>query len=168
MKRICVFSDSHGCPDNMIRVMEQENPDMVIHLGDGEGDLVPLKNRYPRTEVLNVRGNCDGRSAAPMKLVLRVEQVRLFAVHGHEYNVKFDRTLTKLRYSAMEAEANVVLFGHTQRLHHVSGSQPGHGDPESRLHRLRRKTELRPSHREWIKGHRRTETDRPGLERPGT
>ena len=115
MKRICVFSDSHGCPDNMIRVMEQENPDMVIHLGDGEGDLVPLKNRYPRTEVLNVRGNCDGRSAAPMKLVLRVEQVRLFAVHGHEYNVKFDRTLTKLRYSAMEAEANVVLFGHTHK-----------------------------------------------------
>ncbi len=115
MKRICVFSDSHGYPENMLRVMEQEKPDTVIFLGDGEEDLVPVKHRFPETVFHSVRGNCDYRSAAPLRLVLRVEGVKIFAAHGHEYNVKLDRSLTKLRYSALEAGASVVLFGHTHR-----------------------------------------------------
>ena len=115
MKKICVFSDSHGYPDNMLRAMELEAPDMVIFLGDGESDLIAVKNRFPEAEYHSVRGNCDYRSAAPLRLLLTVEGVRIFAVHGHEYNVKLDRELTRLRYAALEQDAKVVLFGHTHR-----------------------------------------------------
>lgn len=113
MTKICVFSDSHGDPNSMVAAMEREKPDMVIFLGDGEGDLVRVKDRFPEAVYHNVRGNCDWRSAAPLTLKLTVEGVRIFAVHGHEYGVKYDRTLTKLRYAALEADAQIVLYGHT-------------------------------------------------------
>ena len=39
MTKICVFSDSHGNSENMIQAIEMEKPDIVIHLGDGAGDM---------------------------------------------------------------------------------------------------------------------------------
>ena len=35
MTKICVFSDSHGCPENILRAMSKESPEYVIFLGDG-------------------------------------------------------------------------------------------------------------------------------------
>ena len=113
--KILVCSDSHGNTEHLLRVLELEQPEMVIHLGDGERDVAVVRRRYPELDIRQVQGNCDVHSAAPLHLTLTVEGVKIFAVHGHEYGVKYDRHLTRLRYGAMEAGAQVALFGHTHR-----------------------------------------------------
>ena len=113
MKKLCVFSDSHGCAEHMLRVLGRERPDLVIHLGDGETDLIPVRNRYPDLPIENVRGNCDRFSTALNVLRATVDGVRIFAVHGHMYDVKLDPAFTRLRYAALEDDAKLLLFGHT-------------------------------------------------------
>ena len=123
MTKICVFSDSHGYGDNMARVMEAEQPDMVLHLGDGASDFIRLQQQFPGPEYHGVQGNCDYRPTVPKKLCLTVEHVQIFAAHGHAYQVKLDPTLTRLRYAGLEAQAQAVLFGHTHipRLEQLQG-----------------------------------------------
>ena len=113
MKRIYVFSDSHGYAENMIHVLSAGTPDLMIHLGDGERDLDEVRARFPSLPIENVRGNCDRYSTAATTLRLTVAGKRIFAAHGDTYDVKLDRTLTRLRYAALEDEADIVLFGHT-------------------------------------------------------
>ena len=113
MTRICVFSDSHGCVEYMLRAIAHEKPDMIIHLGDGENDLYSVQRLYPELPVESVQGNCDRFSSALTVLNTTVAGKRIFAVHGHKYGVKYDPALTNLRYAAMEADADIVLFGHT-------------------------------------------------------
>ena len=97
----------------MIRAVRAEDPDLVIHLGDGEGDLYRLERTFPDLPLEHIRGNCDWRSAAPRCLRTTVAGRRIFAVHGHEHEVKRDPSLRKLLYAALEDDARIVLFGHT-------------------------------------------------------
>lgn len=113
MTKICVFSDSHGYADNMLSAIAWEQPDLVIHLGDGEADLDLIRRGYPTLPIENVRGNCDRYSSVPEVLRLTVGGRRIFAAHGHTYGVKGDPTYTRLLFAAMEDEADIVLFGHT-------------------------------------------------------
>ena len=110
---IYVFSDSHGCSSKMIRVLEEKQPDLCLFLGDGEADFDTVRERFPSLRAESVCGNCDRFSQAPKELHLTVGGKRIMAVHGHEYNVKWDRDLMRLRYSALEKGEDVVLFGHT-------------------------------------------------------
>ncbi|MDE7242480.1 MAG: YfcE family phosphodiesterase, partial [Oscillospiraceae bacterium] len=105
-------------PDNMIQAIAEEQPDYVIFLGDGEQDLNRTKKRFPGVEFLHVRGNCDLHSAAPLVLKTAIAGKKIFAVHGHHYDVKFDESYSTLRYAAMEADADIVLFGHTHVPYH--------------------------------------------------
>ena len=116
--KVCVFSDSHGYPDHMIRVIREEQPDLIFHLGDGESDLRAVRRAFPDLPVHAVRGNCDLFSSAPALVRTRVAGVKVFATHGHEYRVKYDRDFQTLRYAALEADARVVLFGHTHIPYH--------------------------------------------------
>lgn len=116
--KICVFSDSHGYPDHMLRVIEKERPDLIFHLGDGESDLRAVRRAYPDLPIHCVRGNCDMFSAAPAVMKTKVAGVKVFATHGHEFKVKFDRDFQTLRYAGLEADARVVLFGHTHAPYH--------------------------------------------------
>ena len=111
--KLCVFSDSHGISDNMLHAVYVEEPDAVIFLGDGERDLKPMRRRYPNLPIHAVCGNCDVGFSLPDKLLLTLEGVRIFAVHGHRHDVKYDRGLDYLLRSALHEQADVVLFGHT-------------------------------------------------------
>ena len=111
--KLCVFSDSHGISDNMLHAVYIEDPDAVIFLGDGERDLKPMRRRYPNLPIHAVCGNCDVGFSVPDKLILTLEGVRIFAVHGHRHDVKYDQDLDYLVRSACHEDANVVLFGHT-------------------------------------------------------
>ncbi len=118
MVKICVFSDSHGYPDHMLRAIRAESPDQVIFLGDGEGDLRAVRREFPGLTVHSVRGNCDVGSASPALLRMETEGTKIFATHGHAYHVKMDRDYQRLRYAALEADARIVLFGHTHVPYH--------------------------------------------------
>lgn len=119
MTRIFVFSDSHGEVDNMVKVIKNGKPDMVIHLGDYSSDCDELIKRFPELRITGVRGNCDHRSASPEMRKLFVDGKLIFAAHGHNYNVKSG--YTRICYAAMEADADILLFGHTHIAHRDSG-----------------------------------------------
>lgn len=113
--KLLVCSDSHGAWRNLVSAVEAEAPDLLLHLGDGARDLEHVRERFPALRIESVRGNCDDDSAAPLLRVFPVEGRTVFMTHGHEHNVKWDRELMRLRYSALERDAALVCFGHTHR-----------------------------------------------------
>ena len=115
--KICVFSDSHGYANNMIEAVRREKPALCFFLGDGENDLVTLRSRFPDLPINAVRGNCDLRSTQPLSLNCALGGLRVFAVHGHRFEVKYDDSLRDLCYAALRADADILLFGHTHEPH---------------------------------------------------
>ena len=115
--KICVFSDSHGYAEYMIKVVRREAPALCFFLGDGETDLQRLRSRCPELSVYGVRGNCDLRSVQPLVLDVVVAGVQIYAVHGHQHEVKYDDSLRELCRAALRSNADIVLFGHTHRPH---------------------------------------------------
>lgn len=109
---IFVFSDSHGTIEPMTALLEQELPDMVIHLGDHADDAKKLADRFPM-RLVSVAGNSydDLYGGAPERMLLKLEGHTVLACHGHRYQVK--SSLLALGYAAQSAEADLVLFGHT-------------------------------------------------------
>ena len=109
--RIAVFSDTHGRTDGMLRAVALEKPDLVIHLGDCERDLHPLRREYPDLAVRNVCGNCDFNAVEPDTAFFEIENVKIMATHGHRYGVKM--SLDPMLNAAYFSGAKLVLFGHT-------------------------------------------------------
>ena len=113
MKKIIVFSDSHRNTKNMIFGILAENPDLLIHCGDGDTDLRTVASRFPGLEIKNVRGNCDRYSSAPLTEKFVYGGKRFFVVHGHNHCVKQDTPSHALTAAALEKNADIVLYGHT-------------------------------------------------------
>ena len=111
--KICIFSDSHGYAKNMIEAVRREKPALCFFLGDGEGDLAALRALYPDLPLYAVRGNCDLRSTLPLVLKCAIGGLRFFAVHGHQFEVKYDDSLQELCHAALRADTDILLFGHT-------------------------------------------------------
>lgn len=117
--KITVFSDSHGYTANMLDAIEKEKPDCVIHLGDGERDIETIEWVYPNLPVYNVRGNCDGWSSTPAEELLTLGGKRIYCVHGNLHRVKRCGLSPELAAAAHQAEADIVLFGHTHNAIHL-------------------------------------------------
>lgn len=111
MKTVTVVSDSHGnrAAFEKLAVVFAES-DYIVHLGDTSGDGNALRKLYPDKTYL-VNGNCDPMKLGEDELTLQVEDVKIFACHGHMYGVK--RELNRLAYRAEEVGAQVALYGHT-------------------------------------------------------
>ena len=115
MLKIAVISDSHGGKvrlDMFRRIAEQEKYDAIIHCGDGVSDAKWLAKNLG-CEVKVVAGNCDFYGREVRELVVNYGNVRMLAVHGDMYDVKWE--LTRLSYYAEEKCVNVALFGHTHQ-----------------------------------------------------
>lgn len=111
MKSVVIVSDTHGnrrALEALFPVMEES--DYIIHLGDTSQDGGYLRARFPdKTYIVN--GNCDLVKLGENELVLEIENVKIFACHGHLYSVKY--TTAKLAARAKELGCGVALFGHT-------------------------------------------------------
>lgn len=108
--KLLILSDSHRKMDYMYLAVEQVQPDHIIHLGDHDRDAMRLAERYPELPMWSVSGNCD-YGAGPERIVDTLEGARFYVVHGHTLRVKSG--LLRAELAAREAEANVLLFGHT-------------------------------------------------------
>ena len=76
--------------------------------------IYAIAQEFPYLPLYRVRGNCDYYDdVTPEQALLRLEGVRLLAVHGHRCGVKTG--LLRLCYAAREKDAQVALFGHTHR-----------------------------------------------------
>ena len=115
--KICVFSDSHGFAGNMVTAIDLEKPDQCFFLGDGDRDITYVKEKYPALPIHIVRGNCDLWSNEASVINCEIEGVKIFATHGHLAYVKYDFEFETLVSQAMEAKADIALFGHTHRQH---------------------------------------------------
>ncbi len=111
--RLLVISDSHSRKERLESVLKAEpTADAVFHLGDGAGDLFYLNDTDARTFFL-IRGNCDSAHNPNLQdsCSVTLEDVKIFATHGHLYNVKFG--IEKLGLVAAMQQNDLVLFGHT-------------------------------------------------------
>jgi putative phosphoesterase len=104
----------------------QASAEVFIHLGDGERDFAPVREKYTDKLVRSVRGNSDFGSLSPLMDTLVVERRRIMFTHGHTLNVRQSTEL--LLEEARRTESDIVLFGHT----HVALSDrlfiPGHSN----------------------------------------
>lgn len=118
MRKLLVFSDSHGRLERLLEVLENETGyDTVIHLGDIEGDESRLESVLSRIRPLPafllVQGNCDYFSKQPISRVAEWNGVRVFLTHGHRYMVsEYPETLA---VNAKQNGCSVALFGHIHK-----------------------------------------------------
>ncbi len=116
MVRVLILSDSHGLTKEITDIKKRHDADYMIHCGDSE-----LEADAPELEGFTaVAGNCDLDSRFPLQRKLKIGQFAFLIVHGHMHQVK--RNLMTLCYSAQEADASVVCFGHT----HIAGAEKIH------------------------------------------
>lgn len=112
MKTCIVLSDTHGNTQAIrdLDGMFAEN-DYIIHLGDTSSDGSIIRKSYPAKTTL-INGNCDFYSKfGEDESVITVENVKIFACHGHNYSVK--TTLLRLAARAKELGCDIALYGHT-------------------------------------------------------
>lgn len=113
MVRLGVISDSHqnqSCTERFLALANREGYGAVFFLGDGESEARWLRRRL-QMPLYFVAGNCDIFSKEPREIVEAFEGVRIMAVHGHLYDVKWE--LDRLSYAAESRGARVALYGHT-------------------------------------------------------
>ena len=110
MMKILVFSDSHGAVSAMQKIVAEEQPDMILHLGDHEYDC---DGAFGAIRVVKVRGNCDHGSAEEKERFLDFGKTKIFMAHGHLYGVKSG--LASLLRRGEELGSTVILYGHTHR-----------------------------------------------------
>lgn len=111
--KLLVLSDSHGNVDNMVLAVEQTQPDMILHLGDGMRDAQKLHDLFPALPLEQVPGNCDYAAFEAPERILCLDDKRVMMCHGHTLGVKGG--LIRAMYAAMEQNADLFLFGHTHR-----------------------------------------------------
>ncbi|MBO4422468.1 MAG: YfcE family phosphodiesterase [Clostridia bacterium] len=112
-KIIVVFSDSHGDPSNMIRVMKRyPTAECVIHLGDGADDTYYLPLPVT-TGLLCVRGNCDLFSSEPAYNRVNICGLDIIMSHGSAYGVKYGADTFEAH--ALASGCDIALFGHTHK-----------------------------------------------------
>ena len=111
--KLLVFSDSHGVTEPMLAAIEEQKPDMALHLGDYVRDAETIAAYFPSLDLRYVRGNCDAfyRGDAEENLLFTADGVRIFMTHGHRYNVKLG--YESLANAAHFSGAALALFGHT-------------------------------------------------------
>ena len=120
MRKILVFSDSHGNLTPLIEVLKKEkNYDTVFHLGDMEEDFNVLRRELdkisPLAALLPVRGNCDTTAILPGVKTPEYEGQRFFLTHGHIF--MGGDLYSNLARAAKAEGCGYVLFGHTHYPH---------------------------------------------------
>jgi putative phosphoesterase len=111
--KILVVSDSHQQTANLEHILKKEaDAEAVILFRDGaEGRDVCLR-MTPRKQIWRVRGNCDPLACGfKEEQIFDMEGVKLFACHGHKYNVYYG--LHSLYFAGLSHNAKVCLYGHT-------------------------------------------------------
>lgn len=104
-----ITSDSHGLVYELKQIIDRhkEEVELVIHCGDSELNV----DHEVISDVLIVRGNCDGDRRFPNERIEEIGNEKLYITHGHHYNVKM--TYVPISYRAEEVGATIVCFGHS-------------------------------------------------------
>lgn len=114
--KILVFSDSHGNLCDMINIIEDEKPSIIVTAGDCLEDTLELPFIYKENnyKFYSVKGNCDYYLRNyENSLVFEIAEKRIMVTHGHEYRVK--STMELLEKEAKKSKFDIIIFGHTHK-----------------------------------------------------
>jgi len=114
--KILVCSDSHNTVKPIKKTVEALRPDLILHLGDHDYDTVVLADAFPYIPLRVVCGNCDYGSSNPIVMDFMAAGKRIVMTHGHRYHVK--QGLASLIDMGQEANADLLLFGHTHQAYY--------------------------------------------------
>lgn len=113
MMKALVISDNHGDQSILEQITQrwQDQVDLMIHCGDSEmAPTLPVMRRFK----VAVLGNNDWGLDYPLEQTVVEGNQRVYATHGHRYQV--NSSLTPLMLKGQEQQADMVCYGHTHRL----------------------------------------------------
>lgn len=108
--KVLVFSDSHGKLALAHDIIQKENCDMILHMGDSFEDMLELKSCYD-IPVVGVVGNVDYVTEGPEQVSMVIGGYKVFLCHGHRYRV--NQNLNHLIEKGKTMDADIILYGHT-------------------------------------------------------
>lgn len=110
MKRVAVFSDTHGDISAPLRILPGLGKvDLLLFLGDVAADGQDLHRAYPDIPFTAVRGNNDWFSPLPDVAEAEIAGVKILCTHGHLMSPG------ELRREMKKRGCRVGLFGHTHQ-----------------------------------------------------
>lgn len=111
--KILVVSDTHGRCYYLERALRKVGTiDMLIHLGDMEGDEQYIQ-AIANCPVEMVSGNNDFFSDIPRDKFIQIGKYYIMLTHGHRYGVNYG--IEHLKEVALLQGADIVMFGHTHQ-----------------------------------------------------
>ena len=112
MESFLVLSDVHESKRELksFLLKYQNEFSGIFFAGDG---LRCFENLPLNLPIYKVKGNCDfySNTKESLELHLRVEDIKIWLLHGHQYSVKSG--LDKLIFQAINNNQQIVIFGHT-------------------------------------------------------
>ena len=142
-----VISDIHGSgyyADKIREIVERENPEKIILLGDlyyhgPRNDLSQEYNPMKVAETLNsmkdrllvVRGNCDAEVDEMISefkfndhILMEINGKKFYFTHGHKYNIENKKKLKLLnessRFDICKSRVNITTkMQHSTQLYHI-------------------------------------------------
>ncbi|MDD2981730.1 MAG: metallophosphoesterase [Hespellia sp.] len=112
--RILIVSDTHGHHKGLEKAVEFAGSiDMLIHLGDVEGEEDYIAALADCQEIHMVRGNNDFFSELPREEEFMIGPYKTFISHGHNYYVSMGPE--RIKEEGRSRGMDIVMFGHTHK-----------------------------------------------------
>ena len=112
--KILICSDSHTRLDYFQKVIDLEEPEMIIFGGDHSTDAIDMSLVYSEILFKIVRGNTDYFDKDTRDIeIFEVNGKKVFLTHGHLFGVKSN--LNEIEKKAVSENADICIFGHTHR-----------------------------------------------------
>ncbi len=113
MQRIMIVSDTHRKLRTLTQALTDEGDiDMLIHLGDFEGDDEAIAGMCG-CKLLIVPGNNDFFTSYPREIETEIAGKKVLLTHGHNYLVTLD--LKNIEEEGRARGFDIVMFGHTHK-----------------------------------------------------
>ena len=112
--KILICSDSHTRLDYFQKVIDLEEPEMIIFGGDHSTDAIDMSLVYSEIPFKIVRGNTDYFDKDTRDIeIFEVNGKKVFLTHGHLFGVKSN--LNEIEKKDVSENADICIFGHTHR-----------------------------------------------------
>ena len=112
--KILICSDSHTRLDYFQKVIDLEEPEMIIFGGDHSTDAIDMSLVYSEIPFKIVRGNTDYFDKDTRDIeIFEVNGKKVFLTHGHLFGVKSN--LNEIEKKAVSKNSDICIFGHTHR-----------------------------------------------------